>query len=640
MFNIDEILEQWYKTTNRSVDSNSIRLGVESDWTCRKAKDFLELDPTGMLTILALRSAFKEYLKENKFTYEQLLDGEWIKVRENIVNLQSLLYHGEFGAVYKEMIKNITSNLNVLENKYTINDIESIETIDKIMYTAAEEFNKKLKHEQFDIGGEKHNIGRVLSKIFRFEHFKDFINSLRNTSMDDFICFALIDRTAESCDTEYDKNFDTFFVIGIKNNKNIYTVSDRVVFDSPEHFYKTRNPARDFEQKVDYSFFPYYNIEKIKESFNHSRSLLLTDGKTEEEMYNSMFDQHFCLEDKVYIAILITLAYDKYFIDTETYEYPLKYFTSELKFLQHGETKENNLTEYREVVYPPSKDITYDTYNGEKNVYNTGLYDYLLNDYKDYIDCNDLIVARDSIVSLNEINEYAWWLTRKRQSEVIQEKMQEDYRNKEDNIHRWINNNLTKNADSLFNYIIRTSPYDDVKNNYAMSPMCQSNNPENKTELWVAFKNGEPLYTSSIQIYETSKYNDRYCRNEFYCDSELGTIKYEKFHYGVIEGIFVSDNDNRKYCIELKMRSHTDMERFFGVSNDELPLEIRRHFSPRVDVWSIMGWKPYTGNSILNLTDPMNSIKNPYSEIMPKVKLIVSKSMLNKIIKIQEGKTK
>ena len=637
MFNLDKILEQWYKTTHRAVDSNSIRLGIESDFTCMKAKDFLQLDSTGMLTILALRSAFKEYLRENKYTYDQLLNGEWETTRDNIVQLQSLLYDGEFGVVYKEMMKNITNNLNVLENKYTTDDIESIDTIDKIMYTAAEEFNKNLKHEQFDIGGEKHHVGIVLPKMLRFEYFKEFIYSLRNAPVDDFICFALIDRTAETCDTEYDKRFDSFFVVGVKNNGNIYTVSDRVTFSSPEHFYKTRNPARDFERKVDYSFFPYYNIENIKGSFDHSQTLLLTDGKTEDNKYNTMFGQHFSLEDKVYIAILITLSYDKYFTDAETYNYPLQYFTSELKFLQPGEQKENVLAEYRAVVNLPNKDIKYDTYTGTHNVHNTGLYDYLLDMYKEDINRNDLVEVRDSIISLDSVNDHAWWLTRKRQAETIKEKLNENFREKEDAVYEWINNNLHKNDTNLFNYIINTAPYNDVDNNYAMSEMCHPSNPENKPLLWKVFRDGEPLHTSSISVGETNKYNKKYVRNEYCCDSEFGEIRYEKYRYGVIEGILMDDNDNRKYCIELAMRSHTDIERFFNVSNEELPLEIRRHFAPRLNWCTTLGWKPYNGNCILNFTDPMNNIQDPYDEIMPKVKLIVSKSMLNRIVKKQNG---
>lgn len=637
MFNFDKILEQWYKTTNRSVDSNSIRLGVESDWTCRKAKDFLQLDPTGMLSIIALRSAFKEYLKEHKYTCEQLLNGAWETARENIITLQSLLYDGEFGDIYKTMMQNITGNLNVLENKYTINDIESIDTIDKIIYTATEEFNKKLKHEQFDIGGKKHNVGRVLPKMLRFEHFKEFIYLLRNTSADDFICFALIDRTAETCDTEYDKKFDTFFAIGIKNNGNIYTISDRVTFSSLEHFYKTRNPARDFEHKVDYSYFPYYNIDNIKESFNHSQTLLLADKSGEDKKYNEMFGQHFSIEDKVYIAILITLAYDKYFTDTETYNYPLQYFTSELKFLQPGEQKENALTEYRTIVNLPDKDITYDTYVGKDNVYNTGLYDYLLDAYKEDINKNDLIKIHDSIISLDKINDHVWWLTRKHQAETIKKKLNENFREKEDAVYNWINDNLSKHATNLFNYIINTAPYDDIDNNYAMSEMCHPSNPENKPLLWKVFCNGEPLHTSSISVGETSKYNSKYIRNKCYCESEFGTIVYQKYQYGIIEGILMDDNDNRKYCIELIMRSHTDMERFFNVPNEELPLEIRRHFASRLNWCTAMAWKPYNGNSILDFTDPMNDIKDPYDEIMPKVKLIVSKSMLNKMVKKQNG---
>lgn len=632
MFNLDKILEQWYKTTKREVDSNTIRVGVESDWTCMKAKDFMKTDPSGMLTILALRSAYKEWLRENSFTYEQLINGEWSAIEKDVIDLRSCLYGGEFNAVYDTMLSNILKNLNILENKYTIDDVCGVDRLDKILYTAAENFNKKLNHEQFDVGNKKSNTGIVLPKMFRFEHFKQFIYALRNTSKDNFMCIALIDRTAETCDTEYDERFDSFFCIGIKNNGNIYTVSDRVVLRSPEHTYKTRNPARDFDDKVDFSYFPYYNLDGIKKEFEHNGTLLITDGKTDDERYSEMFNQYFSIEDKIYIAVLLTLAYDKYFIDDTEYTYPLKRFTSEIKFLQSGETDTTALTEYKEVVWLPEKTVDATTYPGNHKVYNHGVFDHLIDVYKDEINSSALITMRDDVVSVDEVQDRAWWLTRKQQKEIIQSCLDKDCGQREREIEQWLIDKMKNNAEHLFNYILNTPKYDDTKR-YSMGQSSSDTRPI----LWEAYKNGEPLYTSSIIETKVSKYNaNGYVRNSHYCNTEFGRVKYEVYQYPLIEGILLDDNDNRCYEIELKMRSNTDIERFLNVKNEELPVEIRRHFAPRLDMWSIMGWQPYSGNSILDLTDPMNEIRNPYYNIMPKVRLIVSKSMLNKMVKKQK----
>ena len=45
-------------------------------------------------------------------------------------------------------------------------------------------------------------------------------------------------------------------------------------------------------------------------------------------------------------------------------------------------------------------------------------------------------------------------------------------------------------------------------------------------------------------------------------------------------------------------------------------------------------WEPYSGNKILDYTDPMNDIQDPFSENLNyHITLLVSKSMYNKIKK-------
>ena len=45
------------------------------------------------------------------------------------------------------------------------------------------------------------------------------------------------------------------------------------------------------------------------------------------------------------------------------------------------------------------------------------------------------------------------------------------------------------------------------------------------------------------------------------------------------------------------------------------------------------GWKPYDGNSILQFTDPMNNIRDPWHDFPIKVVFRMSKSKYNKLVK-------
>lgn len=92
-----------------------------------------------------------------------------------------------------------------------------------------------------------------------------------------------------------------------------------------------------------------------------------------------------------------------------------------------------------------------------------------------------------------------------------------------------------------------------------------------------------------------------------------------------------NDNNSRKYKIDLVLRSHDDLLTFFNLKSiEDLPLEMRKHFYAVSGACSSLAWKPYIGNSILDFTDPMNDIENPFNRIGCKISLYVSKTMLKK----------
>ena len=636
MFNLDRILEQWYKATNRSVDSNSIRMGVESDWLCMKAKDYMKDDPTGLLTILTLRSAYKSYIKEHSLTLENLLSGEWDTHKENFETLRELMFEGEFKEVYDEMIGQIIKNISILGKEYTAEDISSLNNIEKVLSKAASDFNNEFKHERFAVGGAKNNSGRVLPKLFHFTHFKEFVTALKSTTEDNFMCLAIIDRTNADCKTDYDERYDTFFCFGVKNNGNVYTVSDRVTWKSPEYYYKTRNPARDYERKLDYSYFPYNSMSDIKLALPTNATLLLESNNskaTQESVFMSNFDDEEC----VYIGVLFTLVYNKYFLETEEAEIPLKYFSSDVKFISAKSTDSKELALQDGYVILPETDTKAEDYEGNHNMHNHGMYDYLLDLYPLPEENQALTVQNEYICTLEDMQDYSWWNMRKAQEEYIKEKLGANCGQRKWQIEDWLCERFQQNEESIFEHMINTRPYNGL-DNYNMAEY--NTQTEGKPILWKEFKDGKFLNTASLKhITNTSVFNPsrRYSHQFRVGDVTIHYCEYGRTWFDAWIG---EDNNNRTCEIELLLRSHSDFEKFLNITNKELPKEIQRHFCARLDFCTALGWQPYTGNCILDMVDPMNEINDPYCEIRIRVTLHVSKTMLNKFVKMQNEKEK
>ena len=63
---LNEIFEAYLKATGKNPTDGSIRMGEESDWHCYKAKERLQTDPTGLLSILTMKQAFKAFIRRFK----------------------------------------------------------------------------------------------------------------------------------------------------------------------------------------------------------------------------------------------------------------------------------------------------------------------------------------------------------------------------------------------------------------------------------------------------------------------------------------------------------------------------------------------------------------------------------------------
>lgn len=640
MFDLEKIFEQWVLTTDEDITKDTIKIGLEHSWLVHEAKKCLTMDPTGLMSAIKMREAYKSFIKDHYYTIEDLLKGAWNTKVEDFDKLRRLLFDGEVQDAYDNFIALVVKTTNLLGKNITANDLTDIPKSESIIFDSIKNFNTSylLHNEKFNNNTPKQcTNARVLPILYRFDYLQQFVDSLKSTSEDNFLCLALIERTYERCDSEYDKKFDTFFAFGVKNNGAVYIISDRTIFHSPETYFKSRNPSREYSNKVDYSWFPYYKMTDIKNSVKKDNILMITDGSDSSNHTNYIVDA-FDNEGMMFISILFTLIYKKYFVDLDNLVDTRNWFATEVKYLpSHTDCTALIPSETSLQVIEPSLSITASTWEYDDNIHTNGLWDFYIDEYPLALDTDGKII--EYIGSEDDFKKLSWWRMRKMQYEHIKNSLEESYKVKYDACQDWLKNQMNNNMTHLLNTLLMNKPVSLYDKFTVNDP--KEDNPEKPT-LWKKIAAHADIDTVEIShiLFKHSQLNKhditRYCRcrETKFVNTNYGAVAvYNGFRYPRVDCWFVDDSDNKPIELRLQLRSYADFIRLFGVSKEDLPKELKRHFYDRIDFCSLYGWKPYNGNCILNFEDPMNDLRDPFNSINCDVVLYVSKSKYKKICK-------
>lgn len=636
--NLDKIYEAWEKATGKSVSDNKIRISSNADWLRHQANSSLNEDPSGLLASILLKGAFKCLVEESTITIKDLIFNKdnSLEIINNFKQLNDVIENSKATELYNKLITRVLDASELLGRHISFEEINNLENSEEIFVDAIKHFNNdyKIIKEKFQDGGKLNKSGKVLSKLFKFEHYKQFINALKETNQDNFVCIALIDRTVETVRDAYDEKYDKFFAIGIKNNGNVYVVSDREVTRSPEAYAHSRNPAREYNNKLDYSHLPYNKFNEIYNGLK-SDTLLLTDGST------NGLSEHFDIEAALYLGTLLMLVFDKYFTKSENLEKSnLSYFASDVKLLSKAECKALKVLDDN-IIEKPDLDTSYSDYTGEDKLFNSGVFDCWLKEYPlEESNVKDLTIPNSIITDKNTMQHYAWWLIRRKQANHIKEELESAYAHKASQIREWVGGKLHDNAETIVNKMLKEPIRLGIKN-YECSCEMFSDKPKksDKPVLWVEYSKGNDLDLYDITHshnydnfdIDTRRYDSIDAVSQI-IDTEFGKLKFRNYR-GYCTAYFINDADSRKSRINLTLRSTYDLERFLNVNKEELPKPLRHFIYSRADVCTRWGWKPYSGNSILHLTDPMNDINNPFEDFHIGVTIALSKRKYNEIIK-------
>lgn len=618
---LNEIFDLYLDATGKNPTDGSIRLGYESDSACVNAASYLKEDPTGFLSAMSIRNAYRKVIEERSFTVEELLDGTWDEVKPKFEKLTKAIYESEVGQLCDNFFNLIVKHCKVIGKDFSKKYIESFINIEDIIVKAIDRFNSKnyFQHEKFSEGETKINKNvKILPRLYNFQYLKSFVDQMKQSKEDNFICIALIDRTYEKIENDYyDNHFDSFFAFGFKNNGVVFTVSDRVTWDSPEGAFKTRNPGRNFRDKIDFSWMPYVNLDKIKSSLQNINQLLLPFNDSIDNTQGNNIIDLFTDSNIIYSVLIMTLIYDRYFCK-EIENKCRKYFSDEIKLISHSSRALALKDELRLPILP--NDIKANSYQFDDNIYSNSLYEYLIDMYPLKVQTP---VLNNFIGDEETAQKYIWWNVRKQQAEYIEECLKNGYWEKEHKIINWEANQVIKNLKSIIEFMIDNPDKDCFTTNYK-TYFAKQDDP--RPLFWKEYRDKENVETYKL----TTSLNDDIFNHSGYqkiIQTKYGDIKYSC--YGNRNYItFIDDNASRKGEIELILRSHSDLQRFFNLKNEELPKEIRKHFYAVSGYCSKLAWEPYTGNSILDFTDPMNDIRNPFDNIGCVITIYLSKSKL------------
>lgn len=625
-FDLQKILEAWMLATgDEKLDFDKVRIGVESDWLCHKAKQMLTKDPTGVLSAFAMRAAYVKYINEHSMSVKELVDGEWDKIRGYWNDLYNQLYVDNAGPLISstedkiiEVIKSFGETLT--RKQLHENEFENVfvDAFDKYDHYKADVFKNP------DNLTPVTNVG-VVKKLHYFEHYKQFVDALRSSPKDNILVVAFIDRTAEKIETEYDEEYDKFFAFGIKRNGGVAVVSDRVTYSSLEHSYKTRNPARDLQNKMDFSHLPYYKYNKIVDTFDKPSQLLLTSGNSEE---TTKFCEEFDIEGYIYIATILNIIYNKYFETDIGWNKKPVLFSSEVKFLTSAQSRELIVKDETAII-PTELTCTATEYKGEENAWNHGVYDF----YIDMFPVTDVVKFNfNAIATKEDMENNAWWAVRKAQANAVKKGLEESFSwDKQREYNQYFANRIIDNLEDIFQYAIT---HNDSK--YFDKYICDRHGPNDTDtrpviyEEWSKQADMNTVQVTSRQYKSTSDwFEPKYWGTKVQVGNMMATN-----NSSVVEVWWPDDNNNRSVDLKFMFRSYSDLVKYLNFESvNQLPIEFQHWIYPRVDNWSIISWKPYRGNSIVSFTDPMNDIEDPWHTYPIYVVFHMSKSKYNKLVK-------
>lgn len=611
-----DLLNYWLKITNFNSQQTSFKIFTNDYKFHEKNKKiikfFNEYDSSGIIPLLYAKMAFIDLINTSQFTLLDLLQN-------NIENFDEIkILYNEFNSdKFVEFEKEVIQRFETILVQLNVTNLIGNLSVTNLL-TCTKNVLEDILSLNFDVykkGGIVKSFDKFSGKIHVFETLSKCLLTLENSDDAVYLCYISKENSP-----------DGYFGLYIKNNGNLFSINERI---NEKYIGQHKNMRSNrYTSDKKYDLFPYdifeflgedykgyateHKIDESKLNFNNlnTESLMniiimiyllnqkyVNKNIDSEEVYiNSLFDVNVKPMLELNKCELIPYANNSSLVKTHK-NFEINFskeafldgslcnefnYSSDKKYNECGCFKNIN----QGMVEKFGKDFDLDTVL--KNVFETDRTALLLDsDVNGELKKRNVPFNNEYIGNKRQMELQAFYLTRKKLAQHIYDKQIESLEKfgGVEKLKEWYHNLLINNLDMIVQKCIEVY-----------------NNPsQGKMNIWCGIGDKHEVNFNFIKYSNTDDHDTyMWCTLNNVCNN----INHIKYPYTWGDRIQSKDLFNQKECFhwfQFNPINYKHLNEFFNV---EFPDFCEGYWIPT------HGFKPYTGNSILDIVDPVDELDN------------------------------
>jgi hypothetical protein len=604
-----------------------------------------KFDPSGVTTCMLIRAFIEEVTKQTSFTVHDMFNKD-CAVQKELNTIKTIIKHLEQPVIKNEVNKKSRWLASAVKH-YDINDSKGLQKLLGNEFTQAHIRHnallaiEKLKAYQFARGDYETTEIKYNKHICQFWNMNSLTRIIAVQPVSG-VTIALV-RTP--------KAFFSYFVFAIRNGGNIIVLTDKVEHSQPEYEDMTRRPDRDFEKRANLYYFPYHLLEVSTELCGRlhipkQEGLVLYNQSAIKLGKISQLQP----EEAVWKAMMLELIRQRYWIQKR--QLPEMSFTGEMvkkpRALADATSHLPATIELLEFPWLTTQDLTtqhlikdgqWETTPQCHNEWMEARYgDKVNEEFLNLVDNGSLPalpapkgtpktthyqknpaplkgLSPTTFGTKNQLLKNYKYHARQNKAAMIQKLAEEEYSKKKGKIWQWFKKRVEKNKDNLLAAIGHG------KLRATGQVGCAG------AERMLSRRSFDIAHEISANILQVHYVPQSYVPMNYLSPSRstvvLGDLveRYRRNNY-------------RKCCLmdakatifaTFRIMTPTAIAAVCGCEIHELPFFLRFYYER----------DPYTGNSILNMLDPLDNVENPWKRLKLEVVVCLSRRAYNRLRKDQ-----